>query len=111
MKAQMSFEFMLYAAIALASIAASLSVYMYSDHALLSGSASALDEEFATAIEAHMAYYSSTFRIIVPKGACQLGGLLPDNVHISDSLCNSSSGMAEVLLTRELNGSYWLSGG
>ncbi|MEM0150070.1 MAG: hypothetical protein QXW10_04195, partial [Candidatus Micrarchaeaceae archaeon] len=110
MKAQLSFEFMVYTAIAIASISVSLSIYMYSDRALLAKSSSALDEAFAASIEAHMVYYSSTFYVVVPDNACGAAALLPKGIRVDKSLCNGSDGMAKVSLSRSLNGSYTLSG-
>ncbi|MGC8538101.1 MAG: hypothetical protein ACP5MZ_03940 [Candidatus Micrarchaeia archaeon] len=110
MKAQMSFEFMIYMAIAITSIAVSLSLYAYSDHMLASRSGSALKEAFATAIEAHMLYYSSTFYVVVPAGICSNATGMPSSVYIGASVCRQGGNMEELLLTRNLNGSYTLSG-
>ena len=101
---------MVYAAIAIASIAVSLSIYVYSDHALLTESNSGVGEVFTTSIEAHMIYYRSTFYVVIPSNACQLVRNIPGSVHINSKLCNSN-GMVEVSLSRNLNGSYMLSGG
>ena len=110
MKAQMSFEFMVYMAIAIASIAVSLSVYAYSDHMLASRSGSALREAFIAAIEAHMLYYSSTFYAVVPAGICPNDTGMPGNVRLEAQLCRQGGRMTKLLLAMNLNGSYTLSG-
>ena len=110
MKAQMSFEFMVYMAIVIASIAVSLSVYAYSDHMLASRSGSALREAFMAAIEAHMLYYSSIFYAVVPAGICSNATGMPGGVHLEAQLCGQGGRMAKLLLVRNLNGSYTLSG-
>ena len=110
MKAQMSFEFMVYMAIAIASIAVSLSMYAYSNHMLAYRSSSAMDEAFVAAIEAHMLYTSSTFYAIVPAGICSNDAGMPGNVYLETQLCGHGGSMEELLLTMDLNGSYTLSG-
>ncbi|MGC8538199.1 MAG: hypothetical protein ACP5MZ_04470 [Candidatus Micrarchaeia archaeon] len=110
MKAQMSFEFMIYMAIAIASIVASLSLYAYSSGMLAFRSSSVLKEAFAAAIEARMPYYSSTFYAVVPAGICLNDTGMPKDVHLETSLCGQGGMMKELLLVRNLNGSYTLSG-
>ena len=111
MKAQLSFEFMVYTAIAIASIAVSLSIYMSSHSSLSTRSTAALDEAFAASIEAHMAYHSSTFYVVLPGNACQAAAQLLDNVIMDRNLCNESGMMVKVSLSSDTNGSYELSGG
>ena len=79
MKAQMSFEFILYAAASIVALAVGLGMTASAAPRISSAMNQAYTYSLLAEISAHMPYYNSTFVAYVPKSFCSYlsGGALP----------------------------------
>jgi hypothetical protein len=120
MKAQISFEFMLYLVVAavVLSAALSFSARIYSKESALDYSSALM--QFVAGVNFNMQYASSKFYAYVPRGVCEMnitkGSFAYRNVtysfdsglSISPEVCNSSGSVEYLLVSSAGNGSYTL---
>ncbi|MCL4389703.1 hypothetical protein M1397_03825 [Candidatus Marsarchaeota archaeon] len=79
MKAQLSFEMLIYLGLSLASIAAAVYAYVYGRGAVSGAAATYSLEEFVAAVNSNAGFQSSSFYAYVPNGLCNaslLGNML-----------------------------------
>ncbi|MDE1810647.1 MAG: hypothetical protein KGH66_01220 [Candidatus Micrarchaeota archaeon] len=122
-KGQLSIEFMIYVAMATASLVVSLRLFTIGTAAQGVSIGNAYSEELAAAIDANMGYSSSAFSAYVPRSICnatigdgyiRIGGSLLEldsNLTMADgSVCRNSGGVERLLLYRVSNDTFELSG-
>ncbi|HUY70394.1 MAG TPA: hypothetical protein VMV00_02395 [Candidatus Baltobacteraceae bacterium] len=120
-RAQLSVEFMVYAALATASLVVSLKLFSMGTAVQGGVAGSAYAEELAAAIDSNMGYTSSIFSAYVPASICNatLGNgtigiagetiALVSNLTIEgSSVCMNSGRVERLLLYRVSNGTYAL---
>ncbi len=123
MRLQLSLEFVLYTALAAASAASAISMFVYAKGSIAEREGGVYLEELSALINANMAYSNSTFYAFVPRGLCgaPAGGSngsgaysgadsVDGNLTIQPSLCGSGGGIARLRLVRLFNGTYLLEG-
>ncbi len=119
-RAQLSIEFMVYAALATASLVVSLRLFTLGTAAQGSVAGKAYAEELVAAINSNMGYSSSTFSAYVPSAICiatvgngsiSIGGesiALVSNLVIQSSVCSGSGKVERLLIYRASNDTYEL---
>lgn len=120
-RAQLSVEFMVYAALATASLVVSLRLFSIGTAVQGAAAERAYAEELAAAINSNMAYTSSVFSAYVPHSICNatLGNgsigisgeriALVSNLSLQGaSVCKGSGGVERLLLYRRSNYTYAL---
>ena len=123
-RAQLSVEFMVYAAMAIVSLVVSLKVFSIGTSVQGITADNAYAEELAAAINSNMGYSSSAFSAYVPRSICNatfangtmtIGGysigLASDLTIMSGAICWGSGGPERLLMYRASNGSYALAVG
>ena len=120
-KAQMSFELMVYLAIAGTSMVATIPIFAKAAISITNANAGAELENFVAQVNANMAYQKSAFHAFVPGAICGAGLYADRLVYANQSyyldaeleangtrLCEESGGVVELNLVRLLNGTYLL---
>ena len=84
MRVQLSFEFLVYVGIAMASMVAMLGLYIRGDISLSSYNAQAELESFVAGVNANIAIQRGSFYAYIPKGMCNIsasnGSILYRNI-------------------------------
>ncbi len=118
MKAQLSFEFLIYVAISAVSLVGMLAVYLKGNAIYVNVENRSYAELLVAAINNHLGYFSSNFTAYVPKGVCAnpVNGTLLEydnatysfsgDVRLSGSLCDGNGGLEYVTVTRLDNGTF-----
>jgi hypothetical protein len=120
MRAQLSFEFLVYVAVSGASLAVMLGLFARSQAVQSNIRAASYTEELIASINANMAYSSSSFSAYVPEGLCgaavandalvtSFGSFTLNNPLIiaGNALC-PGQGIERLGMTEEYNGTYVL---
>ncbi len=114
MRIQMSLEFVIYAAISLASLTGALAAYSAVMPKYSSMENGAELTTFASAVNANMQYASSTFDAFVPRGICNpvneawASTAFDSRVAFGAGLCNSAGGIRQVSMSMDGNGTVIL---
>jgi len=121
MKAQLSFEFLLYTIVSGISLAVTLGIFLHAQGMESDMGTRSYIEELVALINANMAYGSSGFSAYVPRALCNatVAGVylntafgsfaLSNPLNIEGNvLCPSSSGVEQVKMTYAYNGTYAL---
>ena len=121
MKAQLSFEFLIYMAVSGISLAVMLGMFIRAQSVQNSMNLRSYVEELAASINANMNYRSSSFSAYVPSNLCnatvvngtlvtvqgsfQLDGQLE---LLGNALCQSTGSVEQLDMTETYNGTYQL---
>ena len=120
MKAQLSFEFLLYITVSAVAMVSVFSIYETSAAAQGAASANVYMEELAASINGNMAYQSSSFYAYVPKSICNVTAepmpvmsigrfALLEYLYIANSVCDAAAGIENLSLRSDYYGAYALS--
>lgn len=119
MKAQVSFEFLIYTVISAVSLVFILLVYLRGNAVLASESNQAALGELVATINTNMAYQQASFRVYIPSHICNasvksdLIGLSNNSYYFANNvsvdkgeLCAFSGRVALLNMTRQLNDTF-----